>query len=386
MLESGPNTIVSDLLGQLDAALAAGDIERAVALFQADCYWRDLVAFTWNITTLEGHDQVRAMLTAQLAGVRPSEWRIADSEDATETDGVTECWISFETAVARGSGHLRLKQGRIWTLLTTMRELKGHEERLGLHRPMGARHGAEPGRRSWQDERDAERAELGVSRQPYCLIVGGGQGGMALGARLRQLGVPTLIVDRNERPGDSWRKRYKTLCLHDPVWYDHLPYLPFPRNWPVFAPKDKIADWLAMYADVMELNFWGRTECKSARFDEATGEWTVVVSRDGADITLHPNAARPRDRDGRQAQRSTVQGRRHLQGRAAPFVGTSRARELPRQESRRRRLEQFGARHLCRAVGGRSRSHHDPALVDARRALRLAHGVRPGQLVLRTCG
>ena len=97
------------------------------------------------------------------------------------------------------------------------------------------------------------------------LIIGGGQGGLALGARLKRLGVPTIIVEKNERPGDAWRKRYKSLCLHDPVWYDHLPYLPFPDHWPVFSPKDKIGDWLESYAKVMELNYWTKTECKSAR-------------------------------------------------------------------------------------------------------------------------
>ena len=119
-------------------------------------------------------------------------------------------------------------------------------------------------------------------------IIGGGQGGIALGARLRQLGVPTIIVERNERPGDSWRKRYKSLCLHDPVWYDHLPYIDFPKNWPVFSPKDKIGDWLEMYTKVMELNYWTGTTAKSASYDEATKEWTVVVERDGQEIVLRP--------------------------------------------------------------------------------------------------
>jgi putative flavoprotein involved in K+ transport len=100
--------------------------------------------------------------------------------------------------------------------------------------------------------------------------------------------VPTIIVERNARPCDSWRKRYKSLCLHDPVWYDHLPYIKFPDNWPVFSPKDKIADWLEMYARVMELNYWTSTEAKSASYDEASGEWTVVVDRDGEEVTLRP--------------------------------------------------------------------------------------------------
>ena len=68
--------------------------------------------------------------------------------------------------------------------------------------------------------------------------------------------MPTLIVDRNPRPGDAWRNRYKSLCLHDPVWYDHLPYLPFPDHWPIYTPKDKMGDWLESYAKIMELDYW----------------------------------------------------------------------------------------------------------------------------------
>ena len=136
--------------------------------------------------------------------------------------------------------------------------------------------------------REREARELGHEVQPEVVIVGGGQGGIALGARLRQLGVPTIIVERNERPGDSWRKRYKSLCLHDPVWYDHLPYIKFPENWPVFSPKDKIGDWLEMYTRVMELNYWGSTEAKSATYDADAGEWAVVVEHDGAELTLRP--------------------------------------------------------------------------------------------------
>ncbi len=288
MLDKAPNGKVSEVLGALDAALSAGDVDRAVALFQTDCYWRDLVTFTWNIRTMEGKDQIRDMLKAQLAATRPSNWRIADGENASEADGITDSWIQFDTDVARGFGHIRLKDGRIWTLLTSMSELKGHEEPLGHDRPMGAKHGSDRNRKSWKEEREAEAAELGHSRQPYCVIVGGGQGGIALAARLRQLNVPTIVIERNARAGDSWRKRYKSLCLHDPVWYDHLPYLPFPRNWPVFSPKDKIGDWLEMYTKVMELNYWSSTECKKASYDETSREWTVVVERDGKEIVLKP--------------------------------------------------------------------------------------------------
>jgi putative flavoprotein involved in K+ transport len=288
MLDKAPNKKLADLLEKFGGALASGDIDAAVACFQEDCYWRDLVTFTWNIKTMEGRDEIRAMLKSQLKLTEPSGWQIADGEDAGESDGLVEGWIEFETSIARGFGQIRVKNGLIWTLLTTMVELKGHEEQAGFDRPLGAKHGAARNRPTWKEEREREASELGHKTQPYCLIIGGGQGGIALGARLRQLGVPTIIVEKNERPGDSWRKRYKSLCLHDPVWYDHLPYIDFPKNWPVFAPKDKIGDWLEMYAKVMELNYWSSTEAKSASYDEKKKEWTVVVTRDGKDITLRP--------------------------------------------------------------------------------------------------
>jgi putative flavoprotein involved in K+ transport len=169
-----------------------------------------------------------------------------------------------------------------------MRELKGFEEQSGATRPMGAKHGIDAKRKTWSEERAEEAAELGYSQQPYCLIIGGGQGGIALAARLRQLKVPTIVIDKHARPGDQWRKRYKSLCLHDPVWYDHMPYLPFPANWPVFTPKDKIGDWLEMYTKVMELNYWASTECLSCAYDEAAQEWTVKVNRDGEEVVLKP--------------------------------------------------------------------------------------------------
>ncbi|MGR3368210.1 MAG: NAD(P)-binding domain-containing protein [Sagittula sp.] len=288
MLDSTLANETQAFLDDFGDALEKGDIDRATGMFLDDCYWRDLVTFTWNLKTVEGKDQVADMLKHQLDTTKPRGWQLAEGEIPTEEGGVVTAWISFETDLARGYGMIRLKEGKIWTLLTTMVELKGHEEPKGFARPLGAKHGAAKNRPTWKEEREREARTLGYTEQPYCLIIGGGQGGIALGARLRQLGVPTIIVERNERPGDSWRKRYKSLCLHDPVWYDHLPYIKFPENWPVFAPKDKIGDWLEMYTKVMELNYWTKTTAKSAKFDAAKGEWTVVVDRDGEEVVLRP--------------------------------------------------------------------------------------------------
>ena len=281
-----PTGKVSTFLAQLNAALEAQDAKAASALFAADSYWRDLVALTWNIKTSEGRAAIADMLTATLPTARLRD--LKQTGDATEANGVAEGWFTFETAVGRGKGHLRLKPEGCWTLLTTLVDLKGHEEKKGRTREMGAIHGADPHRKSWAERRAAEQAELGYSRQPEVVIVGGGQGGIALGARLRRLGVDTIILERNDRAGDSWRKRYKSLCLHDPVWYDHLPYLPFPDHWPVFSPKDKLGDWLESYVKIMELNYWTKSAAQSAVWDDANKEWTVTVDRDGEKVVLRP--------------------------------------------------------------------------------------------------
>ncbi|WP_306258477.1 NAD(P)/FAD-dependent oxidoreductase [Pararhizobium sp. IMCC21322] len=286
MSDTNESSTVRAILAQFQDALSTGDVDRAAECFLETGYWRDLLSFTWNIKTMEGRTAIVDMLNAQLKSVKPSQFRIDDTEQVTEEDGVISAWFNFETSVGRGRGHLRLKDKKIWTLLTSLSELKGHEEQSGHNRPLGAQPGVNKNRTNWKEDREHELADLGYGTQPYTIIIGGGQGGIAMGARLRQLGVPTIILDKNKRPGDSWRNRYKSLCLHDPVWYDHLPYLPFPKTWPVFTPKDKIGDWLEMYTKVMELNYWTSSVCKSAAYDEASKEWSIEVDRDGEKVSL----------------------------------------------------------------------------------------------------
>ena len=92
------------------------------------------------------------------------------------------------------------------------------------------------------------------------LVVGGGQAGLSIAARLDA--VARRYADRRRRPriGDNWRKRYHSLALHNQIQVNHLPYMPFPPNWPKYIPKDKLANWFEAYAESMELNVWTGTE------------------------------------------------------------------------------------------------------------------------------
>jgi putative flavoprotein involved in K+ transport len=286
-MKAGAETeIVKVWLSKLNASLESNDFASAAKLFGSQSFWRDLIAFTWNIKTLEGRDAIRHMLEQTVPPLAPVRFSIEGT--AQNAEGMVTAWLTFETKLSRGKGHLRLRDGKGFTILTSMEELKGHEELQGPTREQGITHGAFKNRQNWLEQKARDEETLGSTRQPYCVIIGGGQGGIALGARLKRLGVPTIILEKNRRAGDSWRNRYKSLVLHDPVWYDHLPYIPFPKHWPVFTPKDKMGDWLEMYTKVMELNYWSSSECLSAAFDQATKEWTLRINRNGKEVMLKP--------------------------------------------------------------------------------------------------
>jgi putative flavoprotein involved in K+ transport len=85
------------------------------------------------------------------------------------------------------------------------------------------------------------------------LIVGAGQAGLALGYQLQRRGRQVLLVDRNERIGDSWRTRWDSLKLYSPANRDGLPGMPFPAAPSSYPTKDEMADYLESYAARFEI-------------------------------------------------------------------------------------------------------------------------------------
>ena len=306
----------------------------------------------------------------------------------SEGDGVIEGWFTFETG-GRARRRPSPPQGRqVLDAADHMTELKGHEEPQGPEARRWAPSTASTQiRKTWLERSSEEEARARLSRRsPMCLIIGGGQGGIALGARLRRLGVPTIIVEKNERPGDSWRKRYKSLCLHDPVWYDHLPYLPFP---------DELAGLLAEGQDRRlagnvhqghgaELLGLDRVQERRLRRSEAGMDGrrscaTASRSRCGPSSWCWPPAC-PASRTCRK-----FPGMETIQGRAASFEPASR----PATPIAARKCVVIGsnnsAHDICAgAVGSRRRRHHGAALVDPCRQVRHADGARPRRRSIRS--
>ncbi|MEM6386408.1 MAG: NAD(P)/FAD-dependent oxidoreductase [Pseudomonadota bacterium] len=240
-----------DWLMQFAGHAAKGDGKAIADTFMAKGFWRDYLPFGGKLQTLEGRSAIEAFGSRC---ARAAQFRDPVFEgDADERDG----FFRFETKDGPGRGHIRLEGDQCKTLFTLLD---------GLHDAPTAR---EPS-------------------APFVLVVGGGQGGLALGAQLQDLGVPYLIVDKYPRVGDQWRSRYESLVLHDPVWYDHMPFKPFPEGWPVFTPKDQMGDWLETYADALQLQIQTGTELKRAAFDETSQTWTAELVNGEQTTILKP--------------------------------------------------------------------------------------------------
>ncbi|MGA2289390.1 flavin-containing monooxygenase [Bradyrhizobium sp.] len=286
-------------LAQFESALANSDQVLLKTLFHPESYWRDVLALSWNLQTINGADAILRELEARARNAAPSRLQIDRNRAAPRRvtragTNAIEAIFKFETAAGRGSGIVRLipdsadgSRLKAWTLLTALDELKGFEEQLGPSRPRGQSYSRDFRGPNWLDLRQA--AAQYADRDPVVLVVGGGQAGLAIAARLKQLQIDALIVDREARIGDNWRKRYHALTLHNQVQVNHLPYMPFPPNWPTYIPKDKLANWFEAYVEAMELNYWTATAFESGSYDDARGHWSVVLRRaDGSMREMHP--------------------------------------------------------------------------------------------------
>ncbi|MDK2754781.1 MAG: NAD(P)/FAD-dependent oxidoreductase [Gammaproteobacteria bacterium] len=282
-----------------EQALSSASFETLRELFHEDCHWRDLLAATWEVKTVSGLRNILALIESFTPDTRPYGFQITQDHAAPRAVAragveVIEAIFCFETRVGRCFGVIRLTpptsntdQLKAWSLLTKLEEIKGFEEQLDRNRPSGESYSRDFKGPNWRDLRDIDvRYE---ERSPAVIVIGAGQAGLSIAARLRQLNVDTLVLEKNERVGDNWRNRYHTLTLHNQVQVNHLPYMPFPPTWPTYIPKDKLAGWFETYVEAMELNVWTATEVERGQYDPDKRRWSIETrSSDGRQRTLKP--------------------------------------------------------------------------------------------------
>ncbi|KDR66354.1 hypothetical protein GALMADRAFT_259418 [Galerina marginata CBS 339.88] len=314
-----PASIAADWLAAFATAASASpaDVDALAALLLPgpDAFWRDMLALTWDFRTFSGQPKIRAFLTARLANAKMHDFKLREGSVVLQQPFPDLAWISlmfdFSTDVGRASGVVRLvptasghanADANAKVDLTSYKNWKAHvvytnlDSLTAFPEKTGALRNAQPNHGKWESAREREREFLDAdgnadtATAPKVLVIGGGQSGLEVAARLKFLDIPALVVERNERIGDNWRGRYEALCLHDPVWYDHMPYLPFPSTWPVYTPALKLANWLESYASTLELNVWTSTTITHTTQDPTTNKWHVGLKRaDGSERTFVVN-------------------------------------------------------------------------------------------------
>ena len=265
-------------------------IELLDELFLDDCHWRDLLALTWKIQTLSGKNNVINKIYESVLNVQAKDFLVdknrAQPREVSRADKIViEVILTFENKFGKCEGIVRLyndeqenRKLKAWSLLTALDELNTKETKnknLYEHNIKGP---------NWLDLRNEDK--LYKDRDPEVIIVGCGQAGLSIASRLKQQNIDTLVIDKHERVGDNWRKRYHSLKLHNQVHVNHLPYMPFPPTWPTYLPKDKLAGWFEYYAESMELNVWTSTTFLDAQYDENKKKWNAKIKLSDGSIKL----------------------------------------------------------------------------------------------------
>jgi cation diffusion facilitator CzcD-associated flavoprotein CzcO len=289
---------VDNWLADFQLAIDAGNTAAAAGLFRADGFLRDLLALTWDLRTFSGPEAIAKALGAALTvrtitGIRQEDGP-PEMFERNRYGPTIEAFFTFETDIAVCRGHLRLLRSldesmpwQAWTLATSMEDLKDYPERAGMRRPSAAANGHRSG--AGTTSAAATGAERFRTEEPDVVIIGAGQAGLTLAARLMALEIPALVLERAPRVGDNWRSRYQSLVLHNQVSANHLPYLPFPASWPTYLGKDQLADWLEHYSEILGMAVWTSSEVISGSYDSVLHRWTLGVrGADGETSAVHP--------------------------------------------------------------------------------------------------
>ncbi|TKT69782.1 NAD(P)/FAD-dependent oxidoreductase [Aquamicrobium sp. LC103] len=287
--------IAEDWLECFTSALEAKDQAGVEALLTEDGYWRDLLAHQWDFRSLSGRKTIAAALISEGAerGVHgfAIDPRYSAPRHLTRSGRrVIEVIVAFRARIGAGSGVVRLEQGgdgvyRAWGLMTSLQTLDGYPEAVGEHRPERVAVHAEGD--NWLDR--LEQDSRFDTEEPEALVVGAGHSGLMIAARLKAMGVRTLVIESLPRVGDVWRNRYHTLQLHNEIYTIDFPYVSYPRTWPAYLPKDMYAAWMEFYALAMELAVWTSVRFEGAEYDEEAGTWSArLCMPDGSQRTVRP--------------------------------------------------------------------------------------------------
>ena len=224
-----PHEVVQKWLADFQRAFESGSASNVAALIHEDGWYRDHLALSWDFHTLRGPAKITEILEPLVPKVKMHNVKMTETgkfapnvQSPIQDLEWVESMFTFDTAVGSGKGMVRLvalPNGtyKAHMVYTALQELHDFKEAAWDRRPHGGNNSLKGGaiEGNWYERRQRQKEFL--DEEPKVLIIGAGQSGLNLGARLQTMGLSCLIIDKNERVGDNWRHRYRTLVTHDPV-------------------------------------------------------------------------------------------------------------------------------------------------------------------------
>jgi|ERR1700761_1040793 len=212
-----PAQIAQEWLEKFNTAISKNEIEDVLKLFQPDAWWRDLLALTWDFRTLHGTAQLTDLLKTRILNPNDNAGfaKIALPDSPSLAPALVQpfvdiiwiqAFVTFSTKVGTGEGIIRLvpvSKGGVgieWKahlVLTVLSSLHSFPETIGSLRDAKPSHSV--GEKSWHDRRQAEVEYR--DREPTTVIIGAGQCGLDVAARLKTIGVDTLVLEKLQFPG-----------------------------------------------------------------------------------------------------------------------------------------------------------------------------------------
>ncbi|OJA11563.1 hypothetical protein AZE42_07107 [Rhizopogon vesiculosus] len=202
-----PSEVATEWLNAFSAAITQVDAGAVVDLFLEDGFWKDVIALTWDLRTFEGTKDIKKLLDARLAATDLREIHLLEEplrEPALQKMFPDLTWVrfcfGFTTKHGKGTGVVYLvplpdSKWKAYSLLTCLDSLTEFPEKVGPLRHNKADHG------TWEENR---RQEVEFStNDPTVLVIGAGHSGLEIAARLKYIGIPTLIIDKKPRVGDN---------------------------------------------------------------------------------------------------------------------------------------------------------------------------------------
>ncbi|KAJ4005727.1 hypothetical protein NW752_011055 [Fusarium irregulare] len=283
--ESAELEQASVAIDALNSALVANDVDALQAcFFEEQAYWKDTLALTWHLRTFTQHLRIaKSLLETKQARRCDSEWIIEGAVFVPATPALQflDLSLCFRTsspaAVCSARGLLLPTRNttsgldwKIWILSTDLTHLDIHPENQSLLRSPGRRLGS------------TEDIETDV------LIIGAGNSGAALAARLKALGVNSVMVERHADVGDNWALRCDCMKFHIPTPACDMPYMSYQDRFrgEHLLSKDELADHLRNYVDAFHLNVITSVKIVSTVYDKSTKRWTVKMKTPASNFTV----------------------------------------------------------------------------------------------------